>query len=30
MAFNLMDDRTRGFDLISNVVEKEKEGRKNG
>ena len=30
MAFNLMDGRKRGFDLILNVVRKEKEGRKNG
>ena len=30
MAFNLTDDKTRGFDLISNVIRKEKEGAENG
>ena len=30
MAFNLMSNRKRGFDLMSNVIRKEKEGRKNG
>ena len=28
MAFNLMDDRKRGFDLISNMIRKGKEEKK--
>ena len=30
MAFNLTDDKTRGFDLMSNVIRNEKEGVENG
>ena len=30
MAFNLMDGRKRGFDLILNVVRREKEEKING
>ncbi|CAD6491649.1 MAG: hypothetical protein FFODKBPE_00190 [Candidatus Argoarchaeum ethanivorans] len=30
MAFNLMDNRKWGFDLISNVIRKEREGEENG
>ena len=28
MAFNLMNNRKRGFDLTSNAIGKEKEGEK--